>query len=80
MNRTEKIRLFINVISKLSEKNGFTRIRDIAITLRISSSSVCTMVSRMKSKGLLSGDKYGSISVTLKGLNYADDTDLNKLP
>ena len=62
---------YLEMILRLSEKDGAVRISQLAAGLNVKPSSASKMADNLKSHGLIDFEKYGSIKLTLKGEQLA---------
>lgn len=58
---------YMEMIYRLSQDNGFTRIHDLSESLNVQPSSATKMVQKLSEMGLLIYEKYGSISLKDSG-------------
>jgi Mn-dependent DtxR family transcriptional regulator len=62
---------YLERIHELIEIKGYARVSDIAIALRLTRSTVTTMVQRLSRMGYLSYEKYRGLALTPKGQEVA---------
>jgi len=58
---------YLEMIYRLSRKNGFTRINDLAAALNVQPPSATKMVQKLADVGVLNYEKYGMILLSKKG-------------
>lgn len=58
---------YIEMIYRLSQENGYTRVSDLAANLNVQPPSVTRMIQRLSDKSLLQYEKYGMIHLTDEG-------------
>ena len=64
---TRKAEDYLEAILNITEEKGYARIKDIASSLAVSSSSVAEMMRKLDSSGFVIYKKYDGIRLTLKG-------------
>lgn len=58
---------YLEMICRLSENTGFTRIHDLAAALNVQPPSATRMVQKLADAGLINYEKYGVILLGVKG-------------
>lgn len=58
---------YIEMIYRLSQKNGFTRVNELAISLNVQPPSVTKMIKKLSSLNLIKYEKYGVIILEEEG-------------
>ncbi len=58
---------YLEMIYRLSQKAGYTRVNDLAISLNVQPPSVTRMIQKLSDKALLEYEKYGMIHLTEEG-------------
>ena len=58
---------YLEMIYRLSEEDGYTRVNDLAASLNVQPPSVTKMTQKLNEKKLLSYEKYGMIHLTEEG-------------
>lgn len=58
---------YIEMIYRLSEENGYTRVNDLAESLNVQPPSVTKMIQKLSEKSMLQYEKYGMIHLTDEG-------------
>ncbi|MGF7186507.1 Mn-dependent DtxR family transcriptional regulator [Desulfitispora alkaliphila] len=58
---------YLEMIYRLSQKNGYTRVNDLAESLNVQPPSVTKMIQKLSEKYLLEYEKYGMIHLTSEG-------------
>ena len=58
---------YVEMIFRLSNNTGFTRINDIAAALNVQPSSVSRMIQKLAETGYLNYEKYGVVVLSEKG-------------
>ena len=58
---------YLEAILNITEKKGYTRIKDIALALNVKPSSVVEMVKRLDDRGFVNYRKYDGVTLTPKG-------------
>jgi Mn-dependent DtxR family transcriptional regulator len=58
---------YLEMICRLCEENGFTRVNDLARVLNVKPSSVTSMLHRLLERELIVYEKYGVIVLTPRG-------------
>lgn len=58
---------YLEMIIRLSNKTGYTRVNDLANSLNVQPPSVSKMVQKLKEEALLDYEKYGMIHLTEEG-------------
>ncbi|WMJ88914.1 metal-dependent transcriptional regulator [Anaerocolumna sp. MB42-C2] len=59
---------YVEMIYRLSEKNGFTRVNDLAAALNVQPPSVTKMIQKLADINLLKYEKYGVIMLESNGV------------
>lgn len=67
------LEMYLETVLLLCKEKGEARITDIAETMNVAKSSVHISMHTLSGKGLLIQEKYGSVSLTGKGREYAAD-------
>jgi DtxR family Mn-dependent transcriptional regulator len=67
---TQSLEDYLKIISFLSEE-GPVRVTDIALRLKVAKSSVITALKALKALGLVEHIRYGTISMTDRGIRRA---------
>ena len=62
---------YLEAVLNISEKKGYARVKDIALALGITPSSVVEMVKRLSNMGFLNYRKYDGVSLTPEGREIA---------
>lgn len=58
---------YLEMAYRLSRRDGFTRVNDLARTLNVKPPSVTNMVQRLHKRGLIRSEKYGVVFLTSAG-------------
>ncbi|MBS4024436.1 MAG: transcriptional regulator MntR [Clostridia bacterium] len=58
---------YLEMIYRLSQKTGYTRVNDLADNLNVQPPSVTKMIQKLNEKKLLDYEKYGMIHLTAEG-------------
>ena len=58
---------YLEMIYRLSQDNGYTRVNDLADSLHVQPPSVTKMIQKLNEKKLLNYEKYGMIHLTDEG-------------
>ncbi len=58
---------YIEMIYRLSQSSGYTRVNDLAESLNVQPPSVTRMMKKLNEKSLLNYEKYGMIQLTEEG-------------
>ena len=58
---------YLEMIYRLSQNNGYTRVNEVAENLNVKPSSVTKMIKRLYNKNLLYYERYGMIHLTDEG-------------
>ncbi len=58
---------YLEMIYRLSQENGYTRVNELADSLNVQPPSVTNMIQKLNKKNLLDYEKYGMIHLTDKG-------------
>ncbi len=66
-NLTPSMEDYIEMIYRLNQKNGYTRVNDLANRLNVQPPSVTNMMKKLHDNSLLKYEKYGVIHLTEKG-------------
>jgi Mn-dependent DtxR family transcriptional regulator len=69
--RSSTVEDYLEQILDLNNTNGYARVADIALGLKISQASVTNMVQRLDSEGLLKYEKYRGLVLTTAGETLA---------
>jgi DtxR family transcriptional regulator, Mn-dependent transcriptional regulator len=62
---------YLEVILSLEEKHGHAHIKDIARKIEIKMPSVTEAIAKLKSRGLVNYNKYGTVTLKRKGREIA---------
>ena len=68
---TASLEDYLETIFFLQQKNDTVRITDIAVSLNISKPSVNRAINTLKARGFVDHERYGSLSLTSKGVEFA---------
>jgi Mn-dependent DtxR family transcriptional regulator len=60
---------YLEMIYRLSQEHGYTRVNDLAESLNVQPPSVTKMIQKLNEKSLLDYEKYGMIHLTEEGKN-----------
>lgn len=63
---------YLEMIYRLSQVNGYTRVNDLADSLNVQPPSVTKMVQKLYDRALLDYEKYGMIHLTDKGIRLGE--------
>ena len=63
---------YIEMIYRLCDKKGYTRVKDISEMLNVKPPSVSSMLKRLKNKLLISHESYGIITLTSTGIKIGE--------
>lgn len=63
---------YIEMICRLSQQTGYTRVNDLAESLNVQPPSVSKMMQKLSEKSLLNYEKYGMIHLTEEGKKLGD--------
>lgn len=66
-NLTACMEDYVEMIFRLSQNSGYTRVHELASSLNIQPPSATKMVQKLSELGLLKYEKYGTIELTNKG-------------
>jgi len=66
-NLTPSMEDYLEMIYRLTQKDGFTRVNDLAQALNVKPPSVTSMAQRLHEKSLIRYEKYGVIFLTEAG-------------
>lgn len=58
---------YLEMIYRLSQENGYTRVNDLADSLNVQPPSVTKMIQKLNEKKLLDYEKYGMVHLTDEG-------------
>ncbi len=58
---------YLEMIYRLSQENGYTRVNDLASSLNVQPPSVTKMIQKLAEKKLIDYEKYGMIHLTAEG-------------
>lgn len=63
---------YLEMIYRLSQVNGYTRVNDLAESLNVQPPSVTKMIQKLYERSLLDYEKYGMIHLTDKGIRLGE--------
>ncbi len=66
-NLTPSMEDYLEMIARLGQADGYTRVRDLAQALNVKPPSVSSMIQRLHERGLIRYEKYGVIALTPAG-------------
>ncbi len=71
MAHNESMEMYLETVYLLERNEGHAHVADIAKKLEVSKPSVTKAMKSLKEKGLINKEPYGSITLTVKGLELS---------